>query len=141
MHAGHVSNDLYNKSNIRDLTNFMVKEPIAKTDVLQCNLRKIRYIFCLIRIRNFLTNRDVFLRLAPLNFGKYIKYWHKWRKLLVFHIIVATIKHMLLDHARTLAECLVFMFNFDCTVDGLVQHKQWHNFRSQISIIFIQEVN
>ena len=111
MHAGHVSNDLYNKSNIRDLTNFMVKEPIAETDVLQCNLRKIRYIFCLIRVRNFLTNRDVFLRLAPLNFGKYIKYWHKWRKLLVFHIIVATIKHMLLDHACTVAECLIFMFN------------------------------
>ena len=31
MHAGHVSNDLYNKSNIRDLTNFMVKEPRAET--------------------------------------------------------------------------------------------------------------
>ena len=57
-----------------------------------------------------------------------------------WQVTVATIKHMLLDHARTLAECLVFMFNFDCTIDDLAQHKQWHNFRSQISRIFIQEV-
>lgn len=125
MHAGHVSNSLYTKSNIRDLTNFMVKEPREQTEVLQCNLRKTRYIYCLICVSSSRTKWHVFFRLAPLNFGKYMKYWHEWRKRLLFHIIFRNFDEMKPSISISASGSTMFILLTRVWISQIISYKLW----------------